>query len=93
MDVSKYLAFPNETPCALYPSATTHSIFGPRLSNTAQVHFQAHYVEQVFFLNAHLQAPMKNGMCPSYTYPEFLSAKKNILKPSNNALARYLQHL
>jgi len=25
---AKYLAFPNETPCALYRSASKHSIFG-----------------------------------------------------------------
>jgi hypothetical protein len=70
MDASNHFFLPTEKPCVLCPDVSVHSNFGPRLCSTLQVYSQAHWVEQFFFLNAHLLAPLEKGIRPSRTSPE-----------------------
>jgi len=76
MDVSSHFLLPTEDPRVLCPDVSVRSIFGPKLCSTLQVYSQAHWVERVFFLNAHLLVPLENGMYPSHTFPEFLYTEK-----------------
>ena len=84
MDVLNHFFLPTEKPCILRPDVSGHNIFGPWQRSTPQVKSQAQWVKQFFFLNAHLLAPLENGMYLSHTSPEFLSAQKIILKFWNN---------
>jgi hypothetical protein len=68
----------------------SHNIFVPYLCSTPKVYSLAHWVEQFFFLNAHLIAPPKNRMIPLNS-PESLSAQKSILKRLNNTSLHVLQ--
>jgi len=92
MDVSHHFLLPTEKACVLCPDFSVPSI-GPWLCSTPQVYSDVHWVEQFFFLNAHLLTPLENAMYPSSTSPEFLRAHKSILKLLNNPCLHSLQLL
>jgi hypothetical protein len=79
MDVSNHFLLPTEKPCVLCPDVSVRIISGPWLCRTPQVYSRAHSVE-LFFLNAHLLAPLEKRMYHIHTSPEFLSAQKSIFK-------------